>query len=277
MKDRSEDALQSAAESNWLERLARAGLVARGLVYVVVGFLAVQVASGDHQERADKKGALQVVVRQPLGKVLIVGLSIGFAGYALWQFVEAATGPSHEDNPRKAVGKRVLHAARGVLYTTFLVSAVRLLVRSGGTSGRDPQVDWTARVLNWPGGTWLVETVGVAVIVGGIYVGWRGLSQKFRKDLKAGEMGRTERRWIPRLGTAGMLARMIVSVLIGVFLIAAAIQHDPNRSVGIDGALRNLADRSFGPPLLALVAVGLAAYGVYSFAEARYRRVGSAA
>jgi len=107
IKERSGDALQSAAQSDWLERLARAGLVARGLVYVVVGFLAVQVALGDREERADKKGAMQAVVRQPLGKVLVLGLAIGFAGYALWRFVEAATGPPDEDDPRKAVVKRV--------------------------------------------------------------------------------------------------------------------------------------------------------------------------
>lgn len=276
IKDRSEGALQGAAESDWLQRLARGGLAARGLVYIVIGFLGVQVALGHKQERADKQGALQAVVRQPLGKVLVLGLAVGFAGYALWRFVEAATGPPNEDDARKAVVKRVFYAARGVLYTTFCISAVRVLLQSNKPSDSNAQATWTGRVLNWPGGTWLVALTGLAVIVGGAYVGWRGISRKFRKHLKSAQMSRIERRWILRTGTVGMLARMMVTVLIGVFLIGAALQHAPDKSVGIDGALKSLADRPYGPPLLIIVAIGLAAYGVYSFGEARYRRVGPA-
>jgi len=275
LKQRSEVSLERAARSEWLERLARAGLVARGVVYVVVGLLAVQVARGDRQERADKQGAMQAVVRQPLGRILVLGLAIGFAGYALWRFVEAATGPQGEDDARKALVKRVFCLARGLLYAGLALSAARLLIRSKGGSGSTAQVDWTARVLHWPGGQLLIGAVGVAVMIGGGYVGWRGLNRKFRKRLKLAQMSPAERRWILRLGTVGMVARMIVSVLIGIFLIAAAVQHKPDKSVGIDGALKALADRSYGPPLLVVVALGLAAYGLYSFAEARYRRVGS--
>lgn len=273
MKDRSEDALERAAESNWLERLARAGLVARGLLYIVVALLAVQVALGDQGERADKQGALQAVVRQPFGRILILALAVGFAGYALWRFVEAAVGPPDEEDPRKAMGKRALYAARGVLYTGFFFSAARLLIWSNSKGNPDAEADWTGRVLDVPGGTWLVEGIGAAVIGAGVYVGWRGLSGKFRKRLKSGEMGRAERRWIIGVGTVGMVARMVVTVLIGILLIAAAVRHDPDKAVGIDGALKALASRSYGPALLVAVAVGLAAYGAYSFAEARYRRV----
>jgi len=275
LKDRSEDALERAAESTWLERLARAGLAARGLTYVVLALLAYQVARGDSGERADKQGALQAVVRQPLGKVLVLGLAVGFAGYALWRFVEAAVGPSDERDPKKAMGKRILSAARGVLYGAFCASAVKVLIWSSRAPGSNPQADWTARVLNWPGGTWLVEGVGLAFIGGGFYVGWRGVSRTFRKRLKCGEMGRAERRWILGFGTVGMVARMVVTLLIGIFLIVAAVQHKPDKAVGIDGALKTLAARAYGPSFLVIVAFGLAAYGVYSFAEARYRRVGS--
>jgi len=276
VKDRSHDALEKAADSTWLERLARAGLAARGLLYVVVAILALQVARGQSDTRADKQGALQTVVRQPLGKVLVLLLAVGFAGYALWRFVAAALGPADEDDARKAVLKRVGYAARGGLYTFFFLSALKLLVSSGGQAGSDnAEADWTRRVLDWPGGTWLVEAVGLAVVVGGLYVGWRGLSRTFRKRLKSYEMSPAERRWILGVGTVGMVARMLVIVLIGVLLVVAAAQHDPGQAVGIDGALKRLADRSYGPPLLAVVAFGFGAYGLYSFAEARYRRVGS--
>jgi hypothetical protein len=234
------------------------------------------VAQGHSDKQADKQGALQTVVRQPLGKVLVLLLAVGFAGYALWRFVETAVGPPDEDDARKAALKRVGYGARGVLYTFFALSAVKLLVSSSGKGGgKNAQADWTRRVLEWPGGTWLVAAVGLGIVAGGLYVGWRGLSRTFRKRLKSYEMSPTERRWIVGVGTVGMVARMVVTVLIGVFLVVAATQHDPAQAVGIDGALKRLANRSYGPSLLVLVAFGFAAYGVYSFAEARYRRVGS--
>jgi hypothetical protein len=273
-KDRAQDALAEAAGSTWLQRLARAGLAARGLLYVVVAVLALQVARGHHETRADKQGALQTVVHQPFGRLLVLLLAVGFGGYAIWRFVEAAVGPHDEHDARKAAVKRVGYALRGALYAFFSASAVKLFIWANKTgSGQQAQADWTARVLNWPGGTWLVQAAGLVAIGAGLYVGWRGLSGKFRKRLKSGEMGRTERLWIRGVGTVGMVARMLVTVLIGVFLIDAARQHDPNQAVGLDGALKRLADRSDGPFLLALVAFGLAAYGLYSFAEARYRRV----
>jgi len=275
VRERSQDALERAAGSRWLERMARAGLATRGLLYLVVALLAVQVARGHRETRADKQGALRTVVHQPLGKVLVLILAVGFAGYALWRFVEAAVGPPDEDDPRKATVKRIGYAARGVLYAGFFASALKLLVWSNTSNSSDnAEADWTRRVLDWPGGTWLVEAIGLAVIAGGLYVGWRGLARKFRKRLKSYEMGRAERRWILGVGTVGMVARMLVTVLVGVFLIAAATEHDPGQAVGIDGALKRLADRSFGPTLLVAVAIGLAAYGLYSLAEARYRRVG---
>src|SRR5215210_5629949 len=129
-RDRAQDALEDAAESTWLERLARAGLAARGLLYVVVAVLAVQVARGHREARADKQGALQTVVRQPFGRLLVLLLAVGFAGYAAWRFVEAAVGPHGEPDRRKATCKRVGYAARAVLYAFFSVSAVKLFIWS---------------------------------------------------------------------------------------------------------------------------------------------------
>ena len=272
VKERSEDALERAAESTWLERLARAGLVARGLLYVVVAVLALRVAQGSGAQ-ADKQGALQTVVRQPLGRLLVLLLAVGFAGYAVWRFVEAAVGPADEDDRRKANFKRVGYAARAALYAFFCASAVKIFIWSNETARPENAADWTARVLAWPAGTWLVQATGLALVGGGLYVGWRGLSGKFRKRLKSLEMGDGARRWVRVVGTVGMISRMLIAIMIGVFLIAAARLHDANQAVGIDGALRRLANRPYGTTLLVAVALGLAAYGVYSFAEARYRRV----
>ncbi len=275
VKDRAQDALEDAAESTWLGRMARAGLAARGLIYVVVAILALKVATGHNETEADKKGAMQAVVRQPFGRLLVLLVAVGFGGYALWRFVEAAVGRPGEQDDHEARLKRLGYAARGVLYASLAASAVELFLWAGkAATSQHTESDWTARVLQWPGGTWLVQAVGLGLIGGGLYVGWRGLAGKFRKSLKSVEQGQVERRWIRAAGTVGMVARMLVFVMIGVFLITAARQHDPGQAVGIDGALKRLAGHAYGPALLVLVAFGLGVYGLYSLAEARYRRVG---
>jgi hypothetical protein len=249
-------------------------MLARGVLYIVVALLALRIATGDFDGRADKQGALQAVVHQPFGKLLVAILAVGFAGYALWRFVEALMGPADEKDPRKATFKRLGYAARGLLYTGFFLTAAKLLV--GADEGPDREnaaTDWTARVLGWPGGRLLVGAVGLGVVGAGLYIGWRGLRQKFAKKLKGYEMDPGERKWILRLGTVGNIARMVVFVIIGVLLVVAAAQADAPEGVGIDGALRRLAAREYGPVLLSIVALGLGAYGLYSFAEARYRRL----
>ena len=183
-------------------------------------------------------------------------------------------GPTDEADAPKAALKRAGYLARAGLYAAFFASAVRLVVWSRRTSSNSAAVDWTARIFRWPGGKWLVGAVGLAVVAGGLYIGWRGVSRHFRSHLKTGEMSRVERRWIVGFGTAGMIARMVVTTLVGAFLVLAAGQHDPGQAGGIDGALRRLAGTPPGPPLLLLLAAGLTCYGLFSLAEARFRRVG---
>ena len=272
--DQAEDVAGDVASHDWFKRLARFGMVARGTLYIVVALLALRIATGDFDERADKQGALQAVVRQPLGRVLVAAMAVGFAGYALWRFVEAVLGPPDEKDRRKATFKRLGYAARGLLYTGLFASTVRLLVGADeGQNQENAATDWTARVLGWPGGRLLVAAVGIGVVGSGLYIGWRGWKQRFAKKLKSDEMDIGERKWILRLGTVGNIARMVVFALIGVLLVAAAAQTDPNAAVGVDGALRRLAARDYGPLLLGFVALGLGAFGLFSFAEARYRRL----
>ncbi len=275
LADRAEDVVGDVASHDWFKRLARFGMVARGFLYLVVALLALRIATGNFDERADKQGALQAVVRQPLGKVLVACMAVGFAGYALWRFVEAALGPpGGEKDSRKAALKRVGYGARGLLYTGLCASAARLLVGADEGSGQENvTTDWTARVLGWPGGRLLVAVTGLVVVGAGLYIGWRGVKQKFAKRLKGYEMEPGERRWILRLGTVGNIARMVVFFIIGALLVVAAAQADAQEAVGIDGALRRLAARDYGPILLSVVALGLAAYGLFSFAEARFRRL----
>jgi hypothetical protein len=271
--ERPEDVADKVADNEWFERLARWGLAVRGVMYLLIALLAVRVATGDADERADKQGALQAVVRQPLGKVLVAALAVGFAGYAAWRLVAAVRGPTGEQDGRKAVFKRIGYAGRGLFYAFLFLTAVRLVVANSGESASEQAPDWTARVMGWPAGRPLVAAAGVAIVGAGLYVGWRGVSRKFRKHLKGYEMTPRQRRVILWLGTVGNAARAIVFVLVGVFLVVAALHHDPTQAVGIDGALRRLSSRPWGPVLLGSVAAGLALYGLFSLAEARFRRV----
>lgn len=267
-----EDLGDRAADNPWIEGLARAGLVARGVLYAVVGFLALQVAFGDKGEHADKQGALSAVARQPLGKVLLVAVAVGFAGYTLWRFLSAFLDTEGDGSDASGWMKRAGDLGRGLLYAGFFVTAVRIIAGSSGDD-QTKEADLTAKVLSAPLGRVAVALVGLAIIAAGLYNGYRAVSKKYRKNLEIGEMSATTRRWVTGIASVGMAARMVVFVLIGTFLIKAAVNYDPNQAVGVDGALKRLADRPYGPWLLAVVAVGLFTFGLYSFVEARYRRV----
>ncbi|MCU1377266.1 MAG: hypothetical protein JWN29_249 [Acidimicrobiales bacterium] len=249
------------------EVAGRIGLVARGVVYCLLAVLAIQVAAGDRSEEADRQGALRAVARQPFGTVLLVALTIGFAGYALWRFAEAVLG--HDELP-----KRLLHAARGLLYAGFTVTSARLVLgrKSGGGSDSTAK-DWSARLMEHGWGRPLVVVVGLGLLVGGGVLAWRGWHQTFEKHLRTGEMTPSQRRRLPWLGTFGNAARGVVLALIGLFLVRAALDFDPNKAVGVDGALHQLADRPYGTVALVIVALGLFAYGLFSFVEARWRKV----
>ena len=261
-----------AAHNPWIEGLARAGLVARWMLYAVVGVLALQVASGRTSEHADKRGALAAVARQPLGKVLLVAVAVGFAGYALWRLLSAFLDTEGDGSDAKGWAKRAGDLGRGLLYAGFFVTTVRIITGSSGDD-QSREADLTAKVLRAPWGRAAVVLVGLGIIGAGLYNGYRALSRKYRKNLRIAQMSATTRRWVTGIATVGMAARMVVFLLIGAFLIRAAANYDPNEAVGVDGALKRLADRPYGPWLLAVVAVGLFTFGLYSFVEARYRRV----
>lgn len=245
----------------------RAGLVARGIVYCLLAAVAVQVATGSHDQQLDRQGALRALARQPFGAGLLTALTVGFAGYALWRFAEAALGDAD-------VPKCLLDAGRGALYVGFTVTSARLVLgRSGGSTSDRQAKTWSARLLAYDWGRPLVVAVGAGLVVGGAVLCWRGLHRKFEKHLRTGDMRDWQRRWLPWLGTVGHSARGVVLALIGLFLVRAAVRFDPQEAVGVDGALHQLAARPYGTAGLVLVAIGLASYGLFSFVEARWREV----
>ena len=262
-----------AARSPWVRVTARAGLVARGVLYLVVAALSLQVAGGDGHERADKEGAFETIARQPFGRLLLVVLAAGFAAYAVWRFVQAVVGAGMEGARTPGWAKRLVYVGRGLVYAGLFVPTLHFLCGSEQEAASGREVDVTARVMKLPLGRWAVGAVGVGVVVGGLYVGYRGLGRKYRERLETGRMSARTERIVTGVATVGMVSRMVVFALVGTFLVRAAVRFDPREAVGVDGALRRLAGQPHGPWLLVLVAVGLLAFGVFSLVEARYRQV----
>jgi hypothetical protein len=260
---------EKVARSRGFEWLSRAGFVARGLIYGIIGILAIKLALGAGGKTTNQQGALETIARQPFGKVLLILVAIGLAGYALWRLLRALLGHGPEDSD--STFERVAAFASGIVYAGLCAIAVEILLGSGGSSGNANKT--TAGVFGWPAGTWLVGIAGAVLVGVGLYQGYRGLSKDFLKDSKTEQMSPQVRRWIEWIGTFGHLARMVVFCLVGAFLINAAIDYNPNKAVGLDGALAKIADASYGPFLLGIVAAGLIAFGVYSLTDARYRRI----
>jgi len=267
---RAERAGNELAESKPFEWLGRAGFAARGSIYAIIGILALELALGVGGKTTNQKGALETVAHQPLGAVLLILVAIGLAGYALWRFVRAALGHGPEDSDSGF--DRIAALGSGVVYSVICAIAVEILVSGGGGSSGNAQKE-TGGVLGWPGGPWLVGIAGVVMIGVGLYQAYRGVTQKFLEDSKTEQMSPRVKTIITWVGTFGHLARALVFGMVGVFLIKAAIDFNPNTAVGIDGALAKLAHNSYGPFLLGLVAAGLIAFGLYSLSDVRYRRI----
>jgi len=260
---------EDVARRQPFEWLARAGLVARGVIYGIIGILAIKLALGDGGKTTNQNGALDTIAKQPFGKTLLILMTIGLAGYALWRLVRAALGhgPEASDDAKE----RIAGFASGVAYASLCVTAVSILIGSGGGSGSPDEA--TGGVLGWTGGPILVAVAGLIMIGVGLDQGYKGIERKFLEKSKTEEMSQPVERSFTLLGLFGHLSRMVVFALVGYFLIRAALDHNPDKAVSLDGALTALGQASYGPTLLGVVAAGLILFAAYSVADARYRRV----
>lgn len=261
---------ERAERTKTFEALARAGFVSRGVIYGIIGILAVKLAIGSGGKTTGQSGALKTIAHQPFGRVLLIIVAIGLAGYALWRFTRALLGHGTEDSD--SAFDRIAAFASGIAYAVMCAIAVEILLGSN-TSGAGSAKRPTAGVLGWPGGAWIVGIAGAALCGVALYQGYRGITQDFLKDSKTEEMSPAVRQWITRVGTVGHLARMVVFGLVGIFLLKAAMDFNPTKAVEVDGALAKLANHTYGSYLLGVVAAGLIAFAAYSLSDARYRRI----
>jgi hypothetical protein len=269
---RSGRSARSARSGRGMAWLARAGLVARGLMYVLIGIIAVQVAIDGSHQQADRTGALRLVAQTAFGTAILWLLVIGFAGMTLWRLSEAAWGSPGADG-RKA-SKRLANLARAVFYALVTYGILKYALGVGQPSSSDSQSqDLTADALKYQGGQVVVALAGVVVVIAGLYVIYRAYKLKFLKHLRMGSASPRTRKVVTRLGQIGGIARGLVFATIGVFLVIAAKDANPKQAKGVDSALRALAHTPLGPWLLVVVAIGLMMFGVYSWCEARWRAV----
>ncbi|OIJ68281.1 DUF1206 domain-containing protein [Streptomyces mangrovisoli] len=263
-----------AANSKAVAAAARAGFVARGVIYALVGVLSLRIAFSGGGEQADRGGAIAEIAQKPFGTALLWLLGIALAGMALWRLSEAAFGQAGPDGDKPS--KRVMSAGRCVFYGFVAYSVLSYAAghkSSGSGSSDQNSQDVTAKALEWPGGQWIVAVAGAGVVAAGVWIAIRALLRKFEKHLKTTEMSRRTRQVVSFFGVFGGTARGIIFATAGGFAITAAVQHKPGKAKGMDNTLRTFADTPAGPWLLALIAVGLIAFGVFSWANARWRKV----
>jgi hypothetical protein len=258
----------------WIQRLARMGFAAKGLVYLIIGGLALRVALGEGGRTTDSGGALRTILEQPYGAALLGIVAVGLAGYALWSFVQATLDPEGIGGGGKGTLARAAHAISGAIHTGLALQAARMAfgLRAGGDGGSRAQ-DWTALVLAQPMGRWLVAAAGLAIAALGLVEGVRAYRTDLPKRLDLSGVGGSARAWIVRCGRMGMAARGVVFGLVGGFLLRAALTYDAGQARGLGGALDTLHQQAYGRWLLGLVATGLVAYGLFELVLARYRRI----
>lgn len=266
---RAEQAARAAGRP-WVEPLARFGYAARGVVYAFIGVLAVQAAFFGRGRTTGPEGAIQTIADQ--SKLLLVLIAIGLFGYALWRFVQGILDPENKGRDAKGLVKRGAMIASGVAYAGFALLAFRLISQSGG-AGAGGQSSTTAKLLSLPFGRALVILAGIGVIVSALYQIREAYTKKFQRRMKTGEMSPEEQRLAIHTGQLGLASRGVAFLITGWFLIQAALRHDPGQARGLGGALETLARQPHGPWLLGIVALGLVAYGAYSFLQARYRQI----
>ncbi|GAA3159495.1 DUF1206 domain-containing protein [Blastococcus jejuensis] len=268
------DTARQAGNSDTLEHLARVGLIAYGVVHLLVAWLAVQLAwFGGGGESADQSGAMSTLAESPIGKPLLWVVALGLIALAAWQAAEVIrwkSGWSASGKQRtKALRKSGNALVKAVIYGALAVLAIRFATGSGQSSSSSQQ-ETTAGVFGWPFGQWLVGAAGLVLIGVGAWHVRKGLNQHFMKQIDTSKASSSAVRLVTRLGQVGFPGKGIALAGVGALLIWAAVTFDPSKARGLDGALRTILDLPFGQILLTLVALGIAAFGAFCLVRARY-------
>jgi uncharacterized protein DUF1206 len=255
----------------WIERMARIGYTAKGILYITIGYLAAEAAFGPGGRVTDTRGALSAVKSASLGQSLLLLIAAGLLGYAAWRLIEAAFDPERRGTEVKAILLRAGYAGRGVFHAGLGFTAIRLALGYGAGTGGGQAPHWTAKAFRVPGGTLLVWLAAAWIGGYGVYQFYRAWSPHMRKHLNLAELPPGLRGWVLGVSRFGIAARGVVFCLIGFFLARAALSHDPAQAGGVRESLSTLAHTGHWP--FAVVAIGLIAYGIFQLVNARYRSI----
>jgi hypothetical protein len=263
------------SSSRWFGMVARVGLAARGVIYVVLAYLVVDIAlHGNSPAQTSGQGALGEVARQPEGRALLVAMAVGLASYAVWRLLQAATGQPGGGHDRNVL-KRVGWLGSATIYGALCVGAINLVLGSsgGGSSSTSNPRPWAALVLGWPAGPELLGLAGAVLVAAGLALAVWGVAHDHDKELQLGHLTAASRTTVSALAGVGNAARGFLVALVGGYLLDAAVASKSTKAKSVDAALQALAHQEYGALLLGVVAFGLVCFGVYSFFEARLRRL----
>jgi hypothetical protein len=258
-----------ASHSTTMSGLARFGLAARAFVYLVIGWLAIQIALGHRSHEANQRGALAEIAQHREGIVVLWILGFGLAAYAVWRLSEAAFGSAAEGTNASARAKALV---RGLVYAAIAASTFGFIAGVSRQGQSQEQQTETARLMAHGYGRWLVGLAGIVVI--GVGVGFivDGVTRHFQRQLRTLELSGATRTAVVALGVIGSVARGLVFAITGILVLDAAVTFDPGQSTGLDGALRSLAGHAYGRALLLFLAAGLVAFALFGFAAARWAK-----
>ena len=268
----------AAAAAPWIERTARIGFAAKALLYGIVGVLAFQAARGTGGRNTGTKGALGEIIEQPFGKTLLGIMAIGLLGYAAWRIVEGISDPERRGSDPKGLAMRGSFIVRGLGHAALAVQALRVAFRqSSDTNDSSNAREATSRAMEMPMGEWFVMLVGAGIAGYGLYQLYRAVKSKLSKQLDFGALHSETGRWAIPVSRFGIAARGAVFVMVGILFVRAGRDANANEAGGMGAALSALGDGSYGRLILAIIAIGMIAYGVYEAIQARYRRIDASA
>ena len=266
--DSASNAGREAKSSAWLDHAVRFGLIAYGVVHLLIAWLSIQLALGDRKESVSGTGALSELVTQPFGRTMVWLVAVGMALLVVWRLIELFAGHRGEDGA-DLWRSRAVDVLKAGIYGALGFAAVSV-ARGGGSGGGRSEETISAKLMDHSWGVWLVGLIGLAVIGYGISLVWRGLTESYREHLEAeGKSGDLGKAYL-LLGKVGYVAKGVAIGIVGGLFVWAAMTHDPDKSGGLDDALRTVLDQPFGPLLLAVIAIGIACYGLFCFARARH-------
>lgn len=265
---------KSAGRSETARKVVLFGWAAKGVVYVALAYLVLQMAFGQASQDASTTGALRLIAQEAPGKIVLILLGVGLLAFAVGRILEVTTLAGPQIDGKDKVKAVVL----AVLYTSLALTAFSIVGLAGSSSGGGgKEQQGSAFLLGLPAGRWIVGLVGLAVIAYGAKQVLDGVKQEFLGTLRTGEMPSGMRSAVEKLGTAAYVTKGAILALVGWFFLQSAVTYNPDEAKGLDAALQEIAGETWGQVVLTLVAIGLLCYGAFAFVESRYRRIGSSA